>query len=351
MSRLKKPFFIIPVTAICWAISCTPVYKSFTERYKKDFIPNASAPDYSNINYWAAHPGKKDPSDSIPKPLLNEPQDTSVDVFFLHPTTLTNKKLNGVVWNADINDAELNAKTDYTSILYQASVFNQHARVFAPRYRQAHLYSFFTDDSIAGKKALAFAYEDVRTAFEYYLKHYNNARPIILASHSQGTVHARMLLKEFFENKPLANQLVCAYMIGMVLPKTYFTSIQPCTDSSSVGCFTGWRTFRKNYIPDFVEKENGSSWVINPVNWTMDSIRITRQQNPGAVLYNFNKLIPNTNGAQIQQGVLWVEKPRFPGGLLYFSKNYHPGDINLFYLSIRNNVKVRIDAYFQRLSK
>lgn len=278
MNLLQKPFFIILIVLICGGVSCTPTYKSFTERYKKDFTTSSSTPDYSNLNYWAAHPWKKDPSDSIPKPLLNDARDSSVDVFFLHPTTLTDKKLNGVVWNADINDGELNAKTDYTSILYQASVFNQHARVFAPRYRQAHLYSFFTPDSVAGKKALAFAYEDVRAAFQYYLQYYNNGRPIIIASHSQGTVHASMLLKEFFKNKPLANQLVCAYLTGMILPKSSFHSLKPCHDSSSVGCFTGWRTFRKNYIPGFVEKENGSSWVINPISWTMDSLKLSRKK-------------------------------------------------------------------------
>jgi hypothetical protein len=52
-----------------------------------DIVP--SPPDYSNLYYWAAHPGKWDYSDSIPSFLKNEVRDTSVDVFFLHPTTYT----------------------------------------------------------------------------------------------------------------------------------------------------------------------------------------------------------------------------------------------------------------------
>jgi hypothetical protein len=351
LNQHKKGFWLF-LSFCLFLYSCKPAYKSFSGAYSQEFSSKENeAPDYSHLKFWAAHPYKKDPSDSIPAPLKNEPVDSSVDVFFLHPTTLTDKKLNGVVWNADINDAELNAKTDYSSILYQASVFNGSCRVFAPRYRQAHLYSFFAEDTAKGKQVLRDAYQDVRSAFLYYLQNHNNGRPIIIASHSQGTVHAATLLKEFFEDKQLMKQLVCAYTVGMVLPKNYFTSIYPCSDSSSTGCFTGWRTYRKNYTPEFVKKEKGNSWVVNPLSWQMDSVKINRKQNAGAVLYNFNKIIPHTNGAQIQNGILWVERPKFPGSLFYFSKNYHPGDINLFYVSIRENVKTRIAAYFKNTGK
>ena len=349
MTLLKKLIFPLLLVQL---FACKPAYKSFRQDYEREYMQKEiTVPDYSDSKYWAAHPWKKDPSDSIPEPLTSESKDSSVDVFFLHPTSFTSKKTSGVVWNADINDAELNAKTDYSSILYQASVFNASARVFAPRYRQAHIFSFFTKDTLKGKESLALAYEDVRRAFEYYLQHYNNGRPIIIASHSQGTVHAAMLLKDYFENKALQNQLVCAYLIGMVLPKHFFSSFEPCPDSTSTGCFTGWRTYRKNYLPPYVSKELNGSWVVNPLSWTLDTIPVSRKQNKGAVLYNFNKLLQHTNGATISQGILWVERPRFPGGLLYFSKNYHPGDINLFYMSIRENMKTRIAAYFQRRTK
>src|SRR5678815_3940434 len=93
-----------------------------------------------------------------------------VDVFFIHPTTYTGNRKE---WNADINDAYLNAKTDYSSILYQASVFNQHARIYAPRFREAHISAYFTNDTLGSINAFATAYADIRSAFEYYLKNYN----------------------------------------------------------------------------------------------------------------------------------------------------------------------------------
>ena len=181
-------------------------------------------------------------------------KDSLVDVFFLHPTTYTHrrrkipKKL-----NADIDNKYINAKTDYSTILYQASVFNEQSRVFAPRYRQAHISLFFSKDKTKADSAFEIAYQDLKTAFEYYLQHWNNGRPIIIASHSQGSKLGERLLKEFFENKQLQNKLVAAYIIGWPVPKEYFSSLKMCGDSLQTGCICSWRTLRKGYIPKFLK--------------------------------------------------------------------------------------------------
>ncbi|HMO33068.1 MAG TPA: DUF3089 domain-containing protein [Lacibacter sp.] len=343
-----KGFFAVLLLALT-AVACRPSYKALVPAYREAFraVPD-SLPDYSHLQLWAAHPWKHDPSDSIPAPLRRQPADTAVDVFFVHPTTLTAASLRGQVWNAALNDAELNARTDYTSILYQASVFNASGRVFAPRYRQAHIYSFFTTDTAAGHQALETAYADVRAAFRYYLDHWNQGRPFIIASHSQGTAHAGRLLKELVEGTPLQQQLVGAYLWGLILPKNYFTTLTPCADSTATGCFAGWRTFKKGYLPDYVLQEKGQSWATNPLSWQMDEAPVPRTRHQGAVLFNFNKVLPRTNGAQLHQGVVWIERPRFPFSFLSGRKNYHVGDINLFYLNIRNNLAQRIASYFQQ---
>lgn len=344
----KKAFLFIPVIVCFILTACSPAYKLYQESYEHEFTNTASVPDYADLRYWAAHPWKKDPSDSISKGIKAEAIDTSVDVFFLHPTTLTDKESQGKIWNADINDAELNAKTDYTSILYQASVFNKSCRVFAPRYRQAHIYSFFSKDTVSSKAALELAYQDIKAAFDYYLKFYNNGRPIIIASHSQGTYHAGRLLKEYFENKPLQKQLVCAYIIGLSVPTNYFSSLKPCADSSTTGCFVSWRTFREGYLPYYVKNETTSSWVVNPLNWRMDELPAARKENKGALLLNYKKVYRHTNGARIANGVLWINKPKVPFGFVYNRKNYHAGDINLFYLNIKENIEVRKKQFFSQ---
>jgi hypothetical protein len=328
--------------------SCSDKYMAYKSQYQ--FKSNNGKPDYSDLNFWAAHPWKWDPSDSISAPLKNQKSDSLVDVFFIHPTMYT-MKIKDDKLNADIDDEYLNAKTDYSTILYQASVFNQHARVFAPRFREAHISSYFIKDTIMALRAFDLAYEDVKAAFEFYLAHYNNGRPIIIASHSQGTTHALRLLKEFFENKPLQKQLVAAYIAGMPLPKEYLSSLKMCEDSLQTGCLCGWRTFRKGYRPSFVKRENGNSYVTNPLTWKTDEQYAPRKQNKGSVLYKFNKIYPATTDARIDNNVLWVKKPKFPWSFLYFTRNYHAGDFNLFYMNVRENAEQRIKNFFLNRSE
>ncbi|MEP6514377.1 MAG: DUF3089 domain-containing protein [Parafilimonas sp.] len=327
--------------------SCSDKYQAFKKQYNYKNVDGN--PDYKDLNYWASHPWKWDPADSIPKPLRSEQRDSSVDVFFIHPTMFVLKKYHKK-WNADIDDYYINAKTDYSTILFQASAFNQHARIFAPRYREAHINSFFTKDTASANKAFEIAYQDVKTAFEYYLKTWNHNRPIIIASHSQGTKHAERLLKEFFENKPLNNQLVVAYLLGWPVPKDYFGSLKMCADSVETNCLCGWRTFRKNYVPSYLKKENGNSFATNPLNWKTDETYADKYANKGGVLTKFNKVYKNTNDARIRNGLLWVRKPKFPWSFLFVTRNYHIGDYNLFYINVRENVEQRINAYLSKHS-
>lgn len=314
------------------------------------FNNNSSAIDktinFNDLNNWAAHPFKKDFSDSIPTSLLKDyNKDSLVDVFFIHPTTYTGEMVNG--WNANLADENLNNKTDKSTILYQASVFNEKCRVFAPRYRQAHINAFFIDATEA-KPYFDLAYEDIKNAFEYYLKNYNDGRPIIIASHSQGTKHAGRLLKEFFENKPLYKKLVCAYIIGMPVPDNYFSNIPVCKSAEQTGCFVSWRTYRNGYEPEFLKTEKFKSIVVNPLTWNTDETYASKELNKGAVMKNFNKNVPAVVDAQIHGNILWSCKPDVFGKIFFTKKNFHIGDINLFYENIRENVRLRIKKFFEQ---
>ncbi len=348
MKKYKISFLLnLFATGILLLIFTSCSQKNYTQTAAYQFKSATKIPDYSNLDYWAAHPWKKDPSDSVPSDLLKSyTPDSLADVFFLHPTTLTDYA--DEKWNAEIDDATINIKTDYSTILYQASVFNEKCRVFAPRYRQAHIKSFYMHGTEADK-AFETAYADVKAAFEFYLKNYNNNRPIIIASHSQGTKHAGRLLKEFFENKPLQTRLVCAYIIGLPVPVDYFTTLKPCKDSLATGCFVTWRTFKKGSTePAFILEENFKSVVINPLTWTNETAPVSSKNNKGGVLKNFNSVVPHMVSAQIHNNILWSSKPDVPGKILYTKKNYHIGDINLFYMNIRENTATRINAFLKK---
>jgi pimeloyl-ACP methyl ester carboxylesterase len=302
---------------------------------------------YNNLDNWSAHPWSRDFSDSIPLAIINkETRDSSVDVFFIHPTTYTKNDFSN--WNAELNDEVLNNKTDESAILYQASVFNASCRIFAPRYRQAHIKSFYIDKETA-KPYFDIDFDDIKNAIEYYLSNYNNGRPIIIAGHSQGTVHAARLLKTFFDDKPLGKRLVAAYLIGMPIPLNYFSSIDLCKNKNQTGCYVSWRTYYKGYEPSEEKNNNKIVYgVVNPLNWeAINHQYVSKQNNKGAVMRNFNKVVKNVVDAEIHNNILWSCKPDVFGKIFFNKKNFHIGDINLFYINIRENIKDRIENYFK----
>jgi hypothetical protein len=326
--------------------ACYPKYYSHLKDYNQ--TNKSLTTDYSNLYNWAAHPDKKDPSDSIPSLLLDYKKENSVDVFFIHPTTFTDKK-NTKLTNASIGNDSINATTDYGSILYQASAFNCDAKIYAPRYRQAYIGMYYTTDTLKAINAFDTAYSDVKAAFIYYLEHNNNNRPIVIASHSQGSTHAKRLLKEFFDNKPLQNKLVTAYLIGMPIKEKEFEQIPVCTDSTKTGCFVSWRTYRIGV--EIPQKTNDKIAVVNPLSWKYDEEYISSKSNNGGILFNYNRKIPNITDAQVHNNILWINKPKFFGSALFNPTNYHVADYNLFYYNIRADIRRRIKYYNLHTSK
>lgn len=326
-------------------------YTTYKSEYEK--IDWEDQPNYSQLKNWAAHPAKLDPSDSVPAQLLNNHAHKQLaDVFFIHPTTyLDPTQPNG--WSASLKDIALNINTDYSTILNQASVFNEVGTVYAPRYRQAHIKSYYPVTKIDTMYALAafeLAYQDVKHAFDYYLAHHNQNKPIILAAHSQGSTHAKRLLKEYFDNKPLSKQLIAAYIVGMAIDPADFTNIKACETPTETGCICAWRTYKEGFIAPFVQLEKFKSIVTNPITWNSNQPIAKRDANKGSVLYNFNKILPKVAGAIVHEGVLWTPKPKFFGNFLYNTSNYHIADFNLYYISIRKNATDRAVQYLQQNS-
>ncbi len=305
------------------------------------------APDYSATSNWAALPKQSDNADRVPGNLLKDQQENAkVDVFFLHPTTYTGSKGQDQ-WNGSTSDLSLNTRTDETTILYQASVFNGVGKIYAPRYRQAHLHAYYTADKTSAKTAFELAYSDVKKAFEYYLTHYNEGRPIIIASHSQGTNHATALLKEFFDGKKLQDQLVAAYLVGMPILKKEFQNIPLCETPAQTNCFCSWRTFKEGYYPKKISYDK-SIGVTNPLSWTTDESYADFSSNKGGILRNFEKTPkPGLTDAKVEQGMLWAAKPRFFGKIFITFKNYHIADYNFYYVNIRENAKTRVDTFLK----
>ena len=129
---------------------------------------------------------------------------------------------------------------------YQASAWVKAANLYVPFYRQAHYRIFLESYAIQGREAGNVAYKDVKNAFLYFLKNYNDSRPIIIASHSQGTLHAKRIIKEFFDGKPLQKQLVAPYLVGAKIKPDEFKEITHLEVPNAVGGFVSWNTYKIN---------------------------------------------------------------------------------------------------------
>ncbi len=287
-------------------------------------------------------------ADQTPDPGLKDMQaGSAVDVFFLYPTTYTGALRNQRNWNAAMDDARTNLKTDEGTVLFQASIFNGAGRVFVPRYRQAHLTVFFGKDTVSAQKALDLAYEDTKAAFDYYLKHWNRGRPFIIASHSQGARHAMCLLRDQVEGTALEKQLVAAYLVGWPVRSDFFKKLKPCTTPTQTGCYCTWRTWEKNYGRR--KKSEPGIVCTNPLTWTIREGEYAPQSaNLGGVIRPFGRIYPHIVDAEVYRGLLLASRPKFSGSFFFRRKNYHIGDLNLFYLNVRENAQARAAAFLLR---
>jgi hypothetical protein len=295
--------------------------------------------NYEYISNWAVHPN------NIPGVLLPYIKDTSnfskADVFYVYPTLFLDKK--DERWNIPIDDTVFRKKVLDNAVRFQASAWVESGRMFAPYYRQANIRAYRNLEN-GGREALLFAYSDIKAAFQYYLDHFNNGKPIILAGHSQGSTHLTLLLKDFFDGKPLQKQLVAAYLPGIGLKKNEFNTIPLMTSPNQVGGFVSWNTFKRK-----VNKEKFEMWykgkaVINPVTWNSDKIA-ERKKHQG-FLFSNNKIYQQSFSTHLIDGAIWITTPHFPyRSMAWTMDDYHIGDVNLFWVDVNLNSKQRLEEY------
>ena len=163
-----------------------------------DFTPQPPlrANIYADPDMWISRPGAG-ASDPVrwtppgPEGEANAPDDSlHAAVFFIHPTSYWEKDR----WNAPLEDK---VSRERAELLVQgmASPFNRSPDIWIPRYRQAALGAFLTDDPRADQ-ALDTAYRDLLEAFDYFISTVDKSEPIVLAGHSQGAYHLRALIRD-----------------------------------------------------------------------------------------------------------------------------------------------------------
>ncbi|MGB2136262.1 MAG: DUF3089 domain-containing protein [Flavobacteriaceae bacterium] len=321
-------------------MACKTSYQSMV--FDQKSLP--SKPNYAASISWAVFPGKY--------PLVLQGFDKldnakKADVFYVYPTLLTDKKNKD--WNANVWTSSIRQDVFQKAAKYQASAWLNAGDLYVPFYRQAHYRIFVEPYSRGGEPAWEVAYEDVKNAFQYYLKHYNKGKPIIIASHSQGSMHAKRLIKEFFDQKPLQNQLVAAYLIGTRIFPDEFESIPPLESPNDVGGFVSWNAYKMDKFPKKYKNWYQGGVTTNPISW--DTQTTSKIIDHKGVLSEDSKIYPKSLSVRVIDGLLWTTLPQIPGRFfLSLIENYHFADINLFWKDIEENAIARVKAWYQKKS-
>jgi hypothetical protein len=299
----------------------------------------------------------------------------AADVFYVHTNTYYRRRR----WNAPINHAEADEIREVIAAPNEVGPFSVVGDVYAPRYREATVYSLFTHkyDGLAARE-LAFA--DVDRAFRRFLAMRDKERPIVLVGYGQGGLHVLGLLRAHFQGEPnpLRRRLVAAYVIGHATPVNFVKGLSPplpvCGAATEARCLVSYVDFEKRFDEEMdrarqrtllwdadgkLQSEAGGQIVcVNPLSWRADesyagpekhlgaasATGIARGQTPPA--------ISKALGARCERGILVVDRPsksylrrkNFLGG------KWKAQAYNLFYFDLARNVEARFATLQEKLS-
>lgn len=312
------------------------------------------ATDYSSPDNWLAVPASAD---------------MDVDIFYLYPTVY-HKQEESDLDICEIGDGLMHSNAQLAYKL-QATAFDTVGNIYAPYYRQGDAQMCLSMPEEDRNKLLSGApEEDVLAAFEYYINHFNNGRPFILAGHSQGSEMLLYLLSEYMERHPgVYKRMIAAYVIGYSITKDYLAEnphLKFAESADDTGVIISYNT----QAPD-IEGNNllvsEGALVINPITWTRDETPALASENlgsylPGADGYveigrdtEFKKIL-NFADARVdnEKGVLvcsTVDADAWISGNVLMGKGiYHSYDYSFYYYNIRQNAADRAIKFLDNVS-
>ena len=229
------------------------------------------------------------------------------------------------------------------------------------------------------------AFEDILNSFNYFIENFNNNKPFIIMAHSQGALHAQRLISKYIQGTKLQRRMICAYVIGYIIPDNLYEELFPLIpksqSSTDTNCLISWSTVVEGFKRERVRTIfwTPSGWTIqymdqkiystNPFTWMNDnnwhkppechSAVITKSPNydfadrlsikhSGAKkslryssIQDFSVSLNADNGLLEARGPL-VDRMK---KIRYFTGDLHSYDVMLFWGSLRQNIKDRINAF------
>lgn len=291
------------------------------------FIPEA--PDWSDTSSWYV---------SIPDEANT---DRTADVFYILPTC---------IWDWHNEDGKLCRYSDADnaghiqafepSVKLAESIFAQGKYGFyCPYYRQISL-NVWMEGEEAVNELFPLSMEDVKDAFGYYLKNYNEGRPFILAGFSQGGKAVVELIKHTPEE--VLSRMVAAYAIGYKVTEEeleQYPGLHPAIDSTGTGCIVSYNSVASPEAACTVLSP--SDICINPVNWTTEAVPARLNDSVTVTVDTLHHLLL-VDGLDPAYYYTPSLAPMFPQG------NYHLQELNFYQSQLRRNTGLRVRKFLEQ---
>ncbi len=314
------------------------------------------APDYTRAASWYLNPQLAG--------YFADPR--KVDVFFVHATSFDG----GRQWLGSIDSNSAQQVVQNVQLPNYAGPFAVAGNIYAPRYRQASLFTQLTlrEDSM---EARAFPYRDIEAAFRRFLKTRRGGRGFVVVGVEQGGVMAERLLSDIVAPDPaLKSQLVAAYLLETVAPASSAANALPaCASRSETGCIISYLTV-DNGRPDKAIQglQKAVTWdangtlttlasqraiCVNPVIGASSEEQVDARRSLGAT--NATGLEWGTDPATIAHrvashclsGLLFVDKPKSPSfrDTGSWEDHHKVPPYNLFYGDLEADMAARWQAF------
>jgi pimeloyl-ACP methyl ester carboxylesterase len=302
-----------------------------------------SSIDYSQSSHWL----------SLPAPVK------PVDVFYVYPTVWY--KLDPAESNICAIDNRIMLAGSLAAYARQATAFETAGNVYAPYYRQADaIYTLSMPEADRWNIIKGTPAQDVTDAFKYYIEHFNNGRPFILAGHSQGSNVILVLLSEYMRDNPeIYKRMVAAYVTGYPVTARFLSDnphLKFAEGPNDTGIIISYNTQSPAVLPGHnLVVANNIGLVINPISWTREETLATVAEGlgsfmPDPITKEYKKIYQYAD-AKIDkvQGVLICstaddnaltpkDSPMGPGV-------YHSYDISFYYYNLRANAENRANKF------
>lgn len=195
----------------------------------------------------------------------------------------------------------------------EAARFSQVCRVWAPVYQQGAADDFGT------------AAASVQAAFEDYLAHDNDGRPIIFIGHSEGAATLIELLSKLVDGDPgLRSRMVLAILLGgnVEVPAGKvtggsFRNIPLCTSPGQAGCVIAYSSFPGTPPAGSMFGRPGQGISLSIGQTATSGLQVACEQADGASWLQITKA---TGPSDHRPAVTESDGPAY---------GYHPYDVNL----------------------